>query len=356
VAALTTTPSNDGGAGPAASDPLGAAVARFLRYLQAERRAAEHTVDAYGSDLAQLVAHARERRHERADERPLVPKDIDVLALRGWLGMLARTHAPPSIARKIAAARAFFRYLVRRGELEKSPAADLALPKTRRPLPTFLDVDAAKEVVESPDDDDAEGLRDRALMEMLYGSGLRVSELCGLDLGAIDLSRSDGGSVHVHGKGGKERIVPVGSQASAALKRYLARRDELAAGAKGRPAEVRALFLSTRGQRLAVRRVQEIVKKFGMLGAGRADLHPHALRHTFATHLLDGGADLRAIQKLLGHSSLGTTQRYTHVSIDHLMKVYDQAHPLARRAASADTGRPDSKPREKPRADRGTAR
>jgi len=337
VAATSKTPSNEPNAGPPASDPLGAAVERFMRYLQVERRAAAHTVAAYGSDLAQLVEHARERRKERADSRPLTPKDIDVLALRGWLGVLARTHAPPSIARKIAAARAFFRYLVKRGEIEKSPAADIALPKTRRPLPTFLGVDAAKEVIESPASIEAEDLRDRALLEMLYGSGLRVSELCGLDVGQIELSRTDVGSVHVLGKGGKERVVPVGSLATVALRRYLERRDELAAGAKGTPADARALFLSTRGQRLAVRRVQEIVKKYGVLGAGRADLHPHALRHTFATHLLDGGADLRAIQKLLGHSSLGTTQRYTHVSIDHLMKVYDQAHPLAHRPKAGGT-------------------
>jgi integrase/recombinase XerC len=310
-------------------------VERFLRYLSVERRAAVHTVTAYGGDLEQLVLHVRKKRRERGDSRPVGPKDIDVLALRGWLGELARTHSPPSVARKIAAARALFRYLVRRGEVEKSPAAELSLPKARRPLPTFLGVDAAKEVVETPRATLAEGLRDRAIMEMLYGSGLRVSELCGLDVGHIDLDANDaGGGARVHGKGSKERVVPIGSQAAAALRRYLARRSELSAGARSKPADARALFLSARGQRLAARRVQEIVKKYGMLGAGRADLHPHALRHTFATHLLDGGADLRAIQKLLGHSSLGTTQRYTHVSIDHLMRVYDQAHPLARRRRS----------------------
>jgi integrase/recombinase XerC len=321
-----------------APDPLAEAVERFLRYLRLERRAAEHTAAAYGRDLHQLVAHTRTKRRERGESRPLGPGDLDVLALRGWLGELARTHAPPSVARKIAAARAFFRYLVRRGEVEKSPAAELSLPKARRPMPTFLGVDAAKEVVEAPRGTLAEGLRDRAMLEMLYGSGLRVSELCGLDLGHLDLDANDaGGSVRVHGKGSKERVVPIGSQAAAALRRYLGRRSELAAGAKKKPADERALFLSPRGQRLAVRRVQEIVKEYGMLGAGRADLHPHALRHTFATHLLDGGADLRAIQKLLGHSSLGTTQRYAHVSIDHLMKVYDQAHPLARRRRPAAT-------------------
>lgn len=326
-----TAPAPPGALG---GDPLGAAVERFLRYLATERRAAAHTVAGYGIDLEQLVHHVRKKRTERGEARPAGVKDVDVLALRGWLGELARTHAPPSVARKIAAARALFRFLVRRGEVERSPAAELSLPKARRPLPTFLGVDAAKEVVETPRPTLPEGVRDRALLEMLYGSGLRVSELCGLDLGDVEIDANDaGGSVRVHGKGDKERVVPIGSHAAGALRRYLARRDELAAGARGRPVDGRALFLSPRGQRLAPRRVQEIVKKYGMLGAGRADLHPHALRHTFATHLLDGGADLRAIQKLLGHSSLGTTQRYTHASIDHLMKVYDKAHPLARRPA-----------------------
>lgn len=345
MSARPTAPAAE--AGPEASDPLGAAVERFLRFLAVERRAAAHTVEAYEGDLGQLLTHARAKRRERGDKSPLGTKDIDVLALRGWLGELARTHAPPSVARKIAAARALFRYLVRRGEIEKSPAAELALPKTRRPLPTFLGVDAAKEVVEAPEPFDAEGLRDRALLEMLYGSGLRVSELCGLDVGQLSIDLGGNATVQVLGKGSKERVVPIGSHAVTALRKYLAKRDELAAGAKGRPADGRALFLSARGQRLAVRRVQEIVKKYGMLGAGRADLHPHALRHTFATHLLDGGADLRAIQKLLGHSSLATTQRYTHVSIDHLMKVYDKAHPLAHRPAN-DRRPPESEPARLP--------
>jgi integrase/recombinase XerC len=330
--------------GPAPSgapaDPLAAAVERFLRYLTLERRAASHTAAAYERDLDQLVAFARKKREERGAAGPLAPKDVDIFVLRGWLGELARTHAPPSVARKIAAARAFFRYLMRKGEVEKSPAAELSLPKVRRPLPAFLGVDAAKEVVETPRATVAEGARDRAMLEVLYGSGLRVSELCGLDLGDIDIDANDaGGTVRVRGKGNKERAVPLGSEAAASLRRYLVRRAELAAGAKKRPADEQALFLSPRGQRLAARRVQEIVKKFGTLGAGRADLHPHALRHTFATHLLDGGADLRAIQKLLGHSSLATTQRYTHVSIDQLMKVYDKAHPLAHRTATGTARR-----------------
>ncbi len=302
---------------------LDGAVARFLTYLGGERRASRHTVLAYGRDLGQLSAFVRERRPGAK-----APAEVDVLLLRGWLGQLARTHSPASVARKIAAARALFRFLERHGEVAKNPAAELSLPKVRRPMPTFLDVDAAAEVMTAPPAGDAEGLRDRAMLEVLYGSGLRVSELVGLDLGHVDLA---GAAARVIGKGNKERVVPLGSHAIAAVTAYLGRRGELAAASSDPP---RALFLTRRGRRLGVRRVQALVHRYGALGAGRADLHPHALRHTCATHLLDGGADLRSIQELLGHASLATTQRYTHVSVDHLMKVYDGAHPLAKRVPS----------------------
>lgn len=328
-AALT----RDGEAPAGAQGELAPAVARFVAHLALERRASRHTVDAYRRDLGQLLAFIAERR-------PTARRvaDLDVYLLRGFLGQLARTHAPPSVGRKIAAIRAMLRYLQRRGEIEKNPAEELSLPKVRRPLPTFLNVDAAAEVVTTPDEGSPEGLRDRAFMETLYAAGLRVSELCGLDLQDLTLTHGSSGaaemgSVRVIGKGNKERVVPLGSQAVGAIDRYLARRDELRDPKTG-ALDPKALFLSHRGKRLGVRRVQALVHKYGALGAGRADLHPHALRHTCATHLLDGGADLRAIQKMLGHQSLSTTQRYTHVSIDHLVKVYDAAHPLSRRRSS----------------------
>ncbi len=298
-------------------------IERFVGRLEGERRASPHTVAAYRRDLEQLAAFVEERRPTAAGL-----EDVDVLLLRGFLGRLARTHAPASIARKIASVRALFRDGEKRGEVAKNPAAELALPKARRPLPTFLNVDAAAEVVTAPEGDGVEAVRDRAILETLYGSGLRVSELVGLDLDAIDLGRDP--LVRVVGKGNKERVVPLGEKCAEALRAWLGRRDEL--GRDPVPAaDARALFLGARGRRIGVRRVQELVHRYGALGAGRGELHPHALRHTFATHLLDGGADLRAIQKLLGHASLSTTQRYTHVSVDHLLKVYDQAHPLARR-------------------------
>ena len=306
-----------------AKDRLRTAILRFVAHLRDEKRSSAHTVSAYGRDLEQLAAFVDERRPGTG------PRELDVILLRGFLGQLARTHTPASVARKIAAARSFLRYLQRRGEVERNVAEELALPKVRRPLPTFLNVDAAAEVMTAPDEESAEGLRDRALLEVLYGAGLRVSELCGLDLGSIDLTR---GSVRVIGKGDKERIVPLGAAAVSAITTYLQERARLADPTTG-GLDPRALFLSKRGKRLGVRRVQTLVHRYGALGAGRADLHPHALRHTCATHLLDGGADLRAIQKMMGHASLATTQRYTHVSIDHLVKVYDAAHPLARRRA-----------------------
>jgi len=309
------------------TDALRPAIGRFVAHLAEERRASVHTVDAYRRDLEQLAAYVDERR--AAGRRGRVgPADLDVLLLRGFLGQLARTCAPASVARKIAAVRAFLRYLQRRGEVDRNPALELALPKVRRPLPTFLNVDAATEVVTAPDEASAEGLRDRAVLETLYGAGLRVSELSGLNVGDVELSK-DLGSVRVFGKGAKERVTPLGSEAVAAIVRYLERRSELRDPRTG-AIDPAALFVSKRGKRLGVRQIQRLVQRFGALGAGRADLHPHALRHTCATHLLDGGADLRAIQKMLGHESLSTTQRYTHVSIDHLVKVYDAAHPLAR--------------------------
>lgn len=297
------------------------AIDGFLQHLRAERNASPHTLAAYARDLRSLEAFARERK---AGARIA---SLDVYTLRGWLGVLARTHAPTSIARKIAAVRTWMRWLRRRGVLSSNPADELGTPKARRGLPTFLSVDAAKEVVEAPSDDKASGLRDRAMLELLYGAGLRVSELSGLNVGDVDLR---GLEARVLGKGSKERIVPLGQKAASALESYLDVRSTFV-HPKTRTQDPDALFLNARGGRLSVRAVQLFVTKYGALGAGRADLHPHALRHTCATHLLDGGADLRAIQELLGHASLSTTQRYTHVSMDHLLKTYDAAHPLARR-------------------------
>jgi integrase/recombinase XerC len=316
--------------GQSECDALGRRIESFLAHLSGERRASVHTVAAYRGDLCQLLDFVRERRRGKAELA-----DLDRLVLRAWLGELAKMRSSATMARKLSSVRAFFAFLERRGMLESSPAALLVSPKLRRKLPAFLGVDAAAQVMQSPHEagaavcpraTEAELLRDAAMLELLYGSGLRVSELVGLDLGDVSLDQEQ---LRVFGKGSKERIVPLGSQAKAALGRYLAWRHELGHPQTG-ALDPRALLVGRRGKRLGVRRVQTLVQRYGAAGAARPDLHPHALRHTCATHMLDGGADLRAIQEMLGHRSLSTTQRYTHLSLEHLLRVYDQAHPLAR--------------------------
>jgi integrase/recombinase XerC len=317
----------------AAAVTLDQSLRAFSAYLSDERRASPRTVTAYTRDIEGFADFAREREPEALAD----VARVDVYVLRGWLGQLARTHAASSVQRKIAAVRTWMRWLRRRKIIARSPADELASPKVRRGLPTLLSTDAAKGVVESPPPDSMRGVRDRAILELLYGSGLRVSEVCGLDLDAVDLRAA---SARVLGKGNKERLVPLGPPCTAALRQWLAERPAMVDPRKGTQ-DPRAFFLTVRGARLYPRAVWKLVHDSGSLGAGRADLHPHALRHTCATHMLDGGADLRAIQELLGHASLSTTQRYAHVSMEHLLRVYDAAHPLAHGARASRDGKPE---------------
>jgi integrase/recombinase XerC len=313
-----------------ASDPssglaFSTALSRFVDYLEHERRCSPHTVLAYGRDLSGLDGFLRERL-----EREPRLGDVTKLSLRSWLGSVSEGLAPASVARRLSSVRALYVFLRRAGETRENPAALLQSPKLRRGLPLVLRPEAAAEVIEAarsaPLGNDVEKLRDRVLLELLYGSGLRVSELWALDLEELNLRACE---VRVLGKGRKERVVPISGKALEALGEYLPVRSELR-HAKTGYFHPQALLLTRRGQRLGVRRIQALVQRYGALGAGRPDLHPHALRHSCATHLLEGGADLRVIQELLGHSSLSTTQRYTHVSLDQLLSVYDKAHPLAR--------------------------
>lgn len=315
------------------------AVRLFVDYLTTQRRASPNTVGAYGRDLASLLSFAEERAPEALES----PSAIDVYVLRGWLGQLARKCAPSSLARKIAAVRTWLRWLQRQGHVGKNVAELLATPKVTRPLPTFVSASAAAEIVTCPGHDTGAHARDTAILELLYGSGLRVSEAVGLGLGDVNLGAQ---VARVVGKGDKERLVPLGRQSCAALDRYLSQRSSLVHPRTGAQDPI-ALFLSMRGRRLTVRAMEQLVHKYGALGAGRADLHPHALRHTCATHLLEGGADLRTIQEILGHSSLRTTQRYTHVSMNHLLRVYDAAHPLATRRAGKRGAAGDKRPEPK---------
>jgi integrase/recombinase XerC len=308
----------------ARDDALGRAIVAFVEHLALERRASEHTVVAYRRDLEQLAEHARS-----VLGGPCAPADVTKLVLRSFLGEIAKERTSASIARKLAAIRAFYRHLVRTGAMSRSPAELVATPRVRRRLPALLNAEAAAEVVESPalaPAADAVRARDAALLELLYGAGVRVSELVRMDLDDVSF---DDASLRVLGKGRKERVLPLGGKASAALRTYLAHRAEFR-HPRTAALDPKALFVGRLGRRVGVRWVQKLVHRYGMLGAGRGDLHPHALRHSCATHMLEGGADLRAIQEMLGHSSLSTTQRYTHLSLDRLLEVYDRSHPLAR--------------------------
>ncbi len=295
-------------------------VGRFLAHLEHEKRSPVRTRETYARALEELVRFVEDKR---------LPADATKLShvmLRAFLAELSRRgNGNATIARKLATLRAFYKYLRRVGVASASPAARLDTPKVVKPLPRFLTVDEAKNVVEAPGDDVARAeplrLRDAAILELLYGGGVRVSELAGLTLESVDRTAR---RMRVMGKGQKERIVPYGAPAAAALDAWIEARRELLT----QPTD--ALFLGARGTVLTVRQIQNVVRRYGALGAGRSDLHPHALRHTAATHLLDAGADLRAIQELLGHASLSSTQIYTKVSLDHLTRVYDDAHPRAK--------------------------
>lgn len=294
-------------------EALAQQIAVFCSYLDTERNVSPHTLTAYRRDLEQLAAFVVREKGESA-----TVGDVDHLLLRRYLALLGKSAKKSSIGRKLAAIRSFFKFLLRSGIVGKNPAELIATPKKENRLPFHLDIDQVTTLVEAPADDQKYVLRDRAVLEMLYSCGLRVSELTGLNISELDLS---GGMVRVMGKGGKERIVPVGSRAITAVSAYLAERREATGSAP--------LFLNTRGQRINRRSVARIVDVYVSRIAAFKRISPHILRHTFATHMLEGGADLRAIQELLGHASLSTTQKYTHVGIDRLMEVYDKAHPKA---------------------------
>lgn len=339
-------------------------------HLSSEKHCSPNTVSAYGRDLDALLTFIDRREKERPSAheanatRSKRRPPLDIYVLRAWLGELARTCKPSSIARKIASVRAFCRWMKQRGYSDVNPAAELARPKTRQELPTYLSAEDAASVVESPQPDitgamreeESVALRDRAFLELLYAAGLRVSEACGLDLGSLSLSER---TVRVMGKGRKERVVPIGRKAEQSLRQWLAVRSNLA-HTKTRFLDPSAVFVSTRGRRFGPRAAQLVVYRYGLASLGRADLHPHALRHTCATHMLDGGADLRVIEEMLGHASLSTTQRYTHVSVAHLLAVYDAAHPLAsakaQHGARLLAGRPSDPPGNERKATLGKKR
>lgn len=296
---------------------LGEALDRFERHLTLERGLSAHSVRAYVGDVVSLLDHLA--RMGRADLAGL-----DVRVLRSWLARLRSTGAArTTLARRAAAARTFTAYAQRVGALAADPGAQLASPKPHRTLPPVLRADEAAALVEAPAGDGGPvGLRDRLALELLYGTGIRVGELVGLDVDDVDRGRR---VVRVIGKGDKERTVPYGDPAERALDGWLRRgRPELAVAGSGP-----ALLLGVKGRRVDPRTVRRLVHEHLAGLPGAPDLGPHGLRHSAATHLLEGGADLRAVQEILGHASLATTQIYTHVSVERLRAAYDQAHPRA---------------------------
>jgi integrase/recombinase XerC len=290
-------------------------IAAFIRHLDRERNASEHTRRAYRKDLEQFHAHARAQLG-----RDVAPLDVDHLLIRSFLARLhERGLKKTSSARKLAALRTFFRYLCREGVLEKNPARALLAPRTERRIPAHLEESEVAALLDVP----GAGLapsRAKAILELFYGTGIRCGELVGLDMDDVDM---DARMVRVLGKGRKERIVPFGRPAADALRRYVVHREDT-------HPRTPALFVNKRGGRLTDRFVRYMLAERVLQVAGARRISPHALRHSFATHLLERGADLRAIQELLGHASLSTTQRYTHVNARHILEVYKKTHPRAR--------------------------
>ncbi len=286
-------------------------IEKFIRYLEIERNASRHTVVNYSVDLKSLNDFLKDMPIEK----------IDYVALRRYLAHIKENNlAKVSIARKIATIRSFYRFLFREGIVKVNPASSLSTPKRDRHLPKFLDENEVVKLLESPSGEGGSALRDRAILETLYSTGIRVSELVGLDINRID---QIGGVIKVYGKGKKERMVPIGERALQVIREYLKKRkrEESEAG--------KALFLNKNGNRLTDRSIRRIINKYILKTSIQQKISPHTLRHSFATHLLNRGADLRSVQELLGHANLSTTQIYTHVTTERLKSAYDKAHPRA---------------------------
>ncbi|MBE9505057.1 MAG: tyrosine recombinase XerC [Proteobacteria bacterium] len=291
----------------------------FKRHLKDEMNCSPHTIRNYVSDLLQYEIFLIDT--DSSSRNTFM--EVDHLTIRRYLADLHVKNSRSSVGRKLASIRSFYRFLVREGLLESNPLEGIATPKAEKRLPKFFSVDDIFRLIEAAKGEKSTIARDKAILELLYSSGLRVSELESLNLNEIDLSE---GMVKVMGKGRKERMIPVGNKALEAVSEYLKCRNSF-----GHVRDEKALFLNCRGGRLTSRSVARIVDKYlrraGVAGHGS----PHTLRHSFATHLLDAGADLRGIQELLGHASLSTTQKYTHITTDKLMEVYDKAHPRAKK-------------------------
>ncbi len=301
-----------------AQNNLRAYIEQFIDTLQVEKNYSEHTCRAYTRDLSAFADFLTAA--QKKDSLPSVSALTD-MDIRSWLVHLHKKNRKSTIARKLSALRSFFKFLMQQEVLAQNPAGTVLTPKREQPVPAYLTMDDMLRILNNVTADNVLGVRNLAMFELLYSSGLRVSELTSLDLIDIDFDRQ---TVRVMGKGRKERIVPVGRQALSCIKRY---RELLVEKSKDILGRQGPLFLNFRGGRLTARSVDRLLKQVAIKAGLNVPISPHALRHTFATHMLNAGADLRVVQELLGHKSLSTTQRYTHVTIDRLMEVYDKAHP-----------------------------
>ena len=307
----------------------------FLRFIRLNRSASAHTARAYASDISQFLDHVAQITSIPRDQ--LQAKDLDRLALRSFLADLhKRGLSRASAARKLAASRSFLRYLRREGLVDDDPGSLVPTPKRDIRMPVHLSEDEMGRLVLAPSPDDPLGRRDRAILELFYASGLRLSELAGLDVDDVNLSAQ---MVRALGKGNKQRLVPFNKSTAKAIREYLKDREVLMSSpSRDEPRRGRSreksdpLFVNYKGSRLTVRSVDRLVRRYALASGVRPGVSPHALRHSFATHLLQRGADLRAIQELLGHARLSTTQRYTHVNAAQLLDVYTKSHPRAKKA------------------------
>jgi len=298
-------------------------VNQFLEHLRYERNVSAHTLRNYSSDLEQFKYFLTAGEKRKAPD----VSEIDHLTIREWMASLHTAQkSKRSMARKLAALRTFFQFLVREGMLEMNPAKLVSTPRLEKKLPKHLSIEEAIRFIESPDPETDLGKRDRAMLELMYATGVRVAELTTLNLPDVDFKNQ---LVRVTGKRRKQRIVPFGDPAGVAIRNYLEVRDKFLLNAPISKRDDKALFLNYQGTRITTRSVGRMVEKYIRICAGMHNISPHALRHSFATHLLDSGADLRDIQELLGHARLSTTQVYTHVSMEKLIQVYDKAHPKA---------------------------
>lgn len=297
-------------------------IKEYGNYLTNEKDASTHTHKNYMADLRQFYDYMQTKHPGIDTNQPQGLTEVDNVVVRGFLADLFKKNSAASVARKLASLRSFFQYWVKKGVLENNPAKDVASPKVPRRLPNFLSIDEVFRLLEGPKGTSPLAIRDRAILELLYASGLRVSELVGLDKNQLDFNQN---VIRVIGKGDKERLVPVGTKAQDALKKYMELRTQLI----GDGTNTEAVFVNRRGGRLTPRSVERLIQKYIKVCGINKRVTPHVIRHTFATHLLNAGADLRGIQELLGHASLSTTQKYTHVSVDKLMEVYDKSHPKA---------------------------